>query len=69
VLIAEGRALSYEAVRALVTKTSHAEAPVLQPSDVDLAAYDALLAPEECLTAADKRNATSRSRTENVSKH
>jgi hypothetical protein len=43
-LIAEGRALSYEAVRALVTKTPRAEAPTLEPSDVDLAAYDALLA-------------------------
>lgn len=43
-LLAEGRTLSYEAVRALVTKTPRADAPALEPPPVDLVAYDALLA-------------------------
>ena len=43
-LLADRRPLSYDAVRALVTKTPRTEAPTLEPPPVDLLVYDALLA-------------------------
>jgi hypothetical protein len=43
-LLTEGRAVASEAVKALVSTTPRAEVPALSPPEVDLGAYDALLA-------------------------
>ena len=43
-LLSEGRPVSSEAVKAIVTAASRAEVPALSPVSVDLGAYDALLA-------------------------
>jgi hypothetical protein len=43
-LLAEGAAISADAVKALVTSSARVEIPVLATSLIDLSAYDALLA-------------------------
>ena len=43
-LFAEGRAITADSVKALVTRPARAEVPVLERSPIDLSAYDALLA-------------------------
>ena len=45
-LFAEGKAISAESVKAIVTTTARAEIPVLEASPIDLFAYDALLSDE-----------------------
>jgi hypothetical protein len=43
-LFAEGKAITIDAVKALVTATTMIDVPDLTPQPVDLGAYDALLA-------------------------
>jgi len=43
-LLAEGKAISADTVKALVTSAARIDVPDLAPSTVDLGAYDALLA-------------------------
>jgi hypothetical protein len=45
-LFAEGKAISADSVKAIVTTTARAEVPVLEASPIDLLAYDALLSDE-----------------------
>jgi hypothetical protein len=45
-LFAESKAISADAVKAIVMTPARAEIPVLEASPVDLFAYDALLADE-----------------------
>jgi Mu transposase, C-terminal domain len=45
-LFAEGKAISADSVKAIVTTTARAEIPVLEASPIDLLAYDALLSDE-----------------------
>jgi hypothetical protein len=42
-LLAEGAAISADAIKALVTTSARVEIPVLEPPLIDLSAYDALL--------------------------
>ena len=45
-LLAEGKAISADIVKSMVTTAVRAELPVLEVSPIDLSAYDALLANE-----------------------
>ena len=45
-LLAEGKAISADLVKSMVTTPARAELPVLESSPIDLSAYDALLANE-----------------------
>ena len=45
-LFAEGKAISADNVKAIVTTPTRAEIPVLEASPIELSAYDALLSDE-----------------------
>jgi hypothetical protein len=45
-LLAEGKAISADIVKSMVTTPPRAELPVLEASPIDLSAYDSLLANE-----------------------